>query len=303
MKDTVISTDAGPMNILEYIRARLGSSYVGCGEVIECSDYGVPQLRRRLITIFSRDEAAIKYFNSNGGSFLQGNERRYRISIMDAIGHVPAIDALDGKNAATDFHPLHYVNVMSAEKYWWVSNTPEGDTAFNNQCVNPACLYDKNARHFDFVENGKWIATKTIPIYCDKCGSLLPRPTVMDRESGERRLIKGFHSAYRRMRGDQPARALTRNFPFEASDNKIHPTQNRVLSVYEALVLQTITEYEYCWDIGGKYVPRSLMAQVIGESVPPLLIDKIWSTIMAISTEALVPSQISLSDSVFAMRS
>ena len=98
---------------------------------------------------------------------------------------------------------------------------------------------------------------------------------MVDPKTGRRRLISGFHSAYRRMPWDQPARTLTRNFPFEASDNKIPPDQNRVLSIYEALVIQTINEFDYSWTIGGEPVTRSLIAQAIGESVPPKLIDYI----------------------------
>ncbi len=283
MKDTVISTDEGPKNILSYIQCRLGSDYVGRGEVLECSDYGIPQLRRRLITIFTRDEKGKDYFHTNGGSFFPDEEKEPQVNIMEAIAHLPELDAVEGMSARADFHPLHYVSVMSKEKYWWVANTPEGDTAFNNQCVNSDCLYDQNPRHFDHLENGKWVSSKTTPIYCEKCGSLLPRPTIVDPNTGKRRLIKGFHSAYRRMKGDQPARALTRNFPFEASDNKIHPTQNRVLSVYEALVVQTIADYEYHWEVDSKPVTRTLIAQAIGESVPPRLIDKITKKLVDIS--------------------
>ena len=52
--------------------------------------------------------------------------------------------------------------------------------------------------------DGKWVSLKDTPIYCDACGELLPRPTVTEK-SGEVRPLKGFHSAYRRMRWDQPA--------------------------------------------------------------------------------------------------
>ena len=185
------------------------------------------------------------------------------------------------------------------KKGWWVSNTPEGDTAFNNQCVNSECMFDENTRHMDQLENGRWVSSKSTPIYCQKCGSLLPRPTIVDPKTKERRLIKGFHSAYRRMAGNKPARALTRNFPFEASDNKIHPKQNRVLSVYEALVVQTIADYEYSWEIESKIVSRSLIARAIGESVPPRLIDKIAQKINGISSgSTFAKGQMTLLDKV-----
>ena len=75
------------------------------------------------------------------------------------------------------------------------------------------------------------------------------------------------------MKWDEPATTLTQNFIYEASDNKIHPEQNRVLSIYEALVIQTISDYEYAFEIGGKMISNAMFAQIIGESVPPKLID------------------------------
>ena len=164
---------------------------------------------------------------------------------------------------------------MDEEKHWWIVNTPEGETAYNNQCVNPGCLFQENKRHVDQVQAGRAVSSKTTPIYCARCGELLPRPTMIDKASGQRRLISGFHSAYRRMDRNKPARTITINFPFEASDNKVHPTQNRVLSIYEALVLQTIDPEKYRWAIDGKQVGKGLIAQAIGESAPPLLIELI----------------------------
>ncbi len=77
------------------------------------------------------------------------------------------------------------------------------------------------------------------------------------------------------MKRDEPCRALTRNLIFEASDNKIHPTQNRTLSIYEASVIQTIADYDYKWTVSGEPATRPFAAQMIGESVPPRLIDLI----------------------------
>jgi DNA (cytosine-5)-methyltransferase 1 len=164
--------------------------------------------------------------------------------------------------------------VVSKEKYWWIANTAEGDTAFNNQCVNPKCRFKGNRKHKDEFTGEKWTSGKGTPIYCEKCGELLPRPALAQKD-GSLRLLKGFHSAYRRMKWDEPARTLTQNFIYEASDNKIHPEQNRVLSVLEALVVQTIDRYGYIFEIKGTDIGTAKIAEVIGESVPPYLIEKI----------------------------
>ena len=53
MQFTVIRTEDNEYkNIIEYIKEKLGYGYVGKAEVVNCADYGIPQTRTRLITIF-----------------------------------------------------------------------------------------------------------------------------------------------------------------------------------------------------------------------------------------------------------
>ena len=119
------------------------------------------------------------------------------------------------------------------------------------------------------------------PLYCEKCGSILPRPWVEDKD-GTKRLMKGFVSAYKRMNWDEPASTLTQNFQFACSDNKLHPSQTRVLSLYEGLVIQSIASYDYSFKMGDKYVSDGLIRDTIGESVPPRVIDIICKNIIEI---------------------
>ncbi len=269
-------------NIIAYVEQQLGSDYLGCAEVVACQDYGIPQLRKRLVTIYTRDDRGKEYFKSNGGSFFSSRMKEKRQSLRDAIGDLPRLDATIGNNAAPDFHSQHYVPIMNDRKYWWVQNTREGDTAFNNQCVNPECGYSENPGHKDVQLNGKWVSSKEIPIYCQQCGELLPRPVVKNADGGYR-LLKGFHSAYRRMKWDEPSRTLTQNFIYEASDNKVHPDQHRVLSIYEAMIIQTIDRYDYSFEAFGKPMSAAKIAEVIGESVPPYLIEKICRMMIEVS--------------------
>lgn len=275
MEHTIIEDSNGQyINIIEYVRKELGDEYDGKAAVVLCSDYGIPQRRPRLITIFTRDKEGIKYLH-RFGTFFPSFEKHAPISLRDAIGEFPALSAEPGKNSNTEFNRYHYVPIMNPEKLWWIHNTAEGCTAYNNQCVNPECLYQGNNGHTDVVNDGIAQSSKDIPIYCKKCGQLLPRPSMIDKKTHERRLLKGFHSAYRRMKWDEPARTLTQNFIYEASDNKVHPEQDRVLSFYEALVIQTISQYEYDFTIDGSVISNGLFAQIIGESVPPKLIQMV----------------------------
>jgi DNA (cytosine-5)-methyltransferase 1 len=276
-------------NIISYVRKRIGQDYVGGAEVIACEDFGIPQRRKRLITIFTRDPGGKQFYDRNDGSFFSPEMRESRATLRDAIGSAPPLEAKPGKNEARCFHQYHYVPVMADLKSLWVQHTKEGDTAFNNQCINPGCKSKTNPGHKDVKVDGKWVSSKEIPIYCHECGHLLPRPHVI--EGGRARLLRGFHSAYRRMKWDETARTLTQNFIYEASDNKIHPSQNRVLSVYEAMVLQTIIRYRYAFQVNGKDISTAQIAEVIGESVPPYLVEKLCRMMLAASSMPNAPTQ------------
>ncbi len=286
MQNTIISTEKGYQKIVDYIAEELSDDYVGIAKVVNCADYGIPQKRERLITIFSRSPIAKAYFAVHN-SFLPRkthsedglNGLKKWVTLRDAIGTMPPLSAQKGKNENSKI-PWHIVPIMKEEKFWWVYNTPYNETAYNNQCA--ACGYKDNPRHGMCMLDGRHQSKKNTPIYCEKCGALLPRPTMIDKITGERRIIKGFDSAYRRMTWDTPAGTLTQNFQYEASDKKLHPEQNRVLSVYEGLVLQTIAEYNYKFRIAGKTIRRNLCCQIIGESVPPRLIEIICKQIMSI---------------------
>ena len=203
-------------------------------------------------------------------------------SVRDAISHLPPLDAAKPETAKHNDIPFHYVPLLDSEKYFWVSNTPPEKGAFDNQCVNPSCKFDKNPTH-SCGKNAEGVnkASTTTPIYCIKCGHVLPRPWVKDGDVF--RLMKGYTSAYKRMSWDAPASTLTRNLSYACSDNKLHPSQNRVLSLYEAMILHTVTEYEFYWQrSSGKRVSDKLVREIIGESIPPIGLESIFSHLSSI---------------------
>lgn len=288
MRLTVIRTENNEYkNIIEYIKEELGKEYVGKAEVVNCADYGIPQTRSRLITIFTRSEKGKAYFNKHSTFLPSRTHSQYGenglqkwVTLKDAIGDLPYLSAEKGKNMNKEI-PWHIVPVMKEEKFWWVKNTPYNETAYNNQCVE--CGYTGTPRHGMFMKDGIHQSKKDTPIYCAKCGALLPRPSMVDKKTGIRRRIKGFDSAYRRMTWESPSPTLTQNFQYEASDKKLHPEQNRTLSVYEALRLQTITDFNYKLSVDNEPISRNLCCQIIGESVPPRLIKLVCSNILAIA--------------------
>lgn len=283
MSNTIIKDEQGNLvNILDLIPEYLGKEYVGESKVIEFADYGIPQRRKRLITIYSRLDNAKKFLN-NGGSLipekthdkLGKNNLQKWVTVRDVIAKFTPLDSKDKTTAFCAEIPLHYVPVLEQKKYDWISFTPENDSAFNNQCINPKCGFQNNPKHGTSRNKlGINRANKNTPLYCLKCGKLLPRPYTEEKD-GSLRIMSGYTSAYKRMSWDLPASTLTKNLSYPCSDNKIHPSQNRVLSLAEASTLHTISDFHYQWGpiiINGEKFAQakdSLIRDAIGESIPP----------------------------------
>lgn len=279
MQNTYIPHPKTPeklVSILDYVSEELGSEFIRFTQVVEFANYGVPQSRQRLISIFSKNKNLIEFFYKFNTLLPECTHARYPtffqdkwVSVRDAISHLPKLDAKDKALAKYDAIPFHRVPLLDEEKYLWVSNTKSGKSAFDNQCINPDCLYQENPTH-KATKNRDGINQASIetPLYCVKCNHLLPRPWV--KEGNQYRLMKGYTSAYKRMNWDMPASTLTQNLSYACSDNKLHPEQNRVLSLYEAMILHTISSYSFKWErTDNKKVSNKLIRELIGESIPP----------------------------------
>jgi len=283
MRRTIIEDDDGNLvSILNLIQKKLAPDYVGDAYDVEFADYGIPQRRKRLITVYSRLDSHQRCFHS-GGQLVPypthsrdgGKGLKQWTSVSEALKAFPPLDAANKKVATNSSVPYHRVPVLDKKKYRWVSNTPPGRSAFDNQCVS--CGFDSNPTHSTSKnESGINRASKVTPVYCESCGDLLPRPHVLEKD-GTYRIMSGFTSAYKRMSANLPSPTLTRNFSYACSDQKIHPIEHRVLSIAEALKLHTISGYKYEWvkDVCGVKSKTSdaLIRLVIGESIPPLFME------------------------------
>jgi DNA (cytosine-5)-methyltransferase 1 len=277
MEYTLVEKPDGSVgDLLEAIAGLLAPRFSGRWEVVEFADYGVPQRRQRLITVFSR-VAPLKSQADAGRSMLPARTHSASrtmftkpwVTVDEALRGIPRLDA-SSEDEATDVNiPFHRVPLLDEEKYFWVRNTPEGRSAFDNQCVNLTCGFKENPTHgSQHDDSGINRSNRDTPVRCELCGELLPRPWVV--EGGEHRLMSGFTSAYKRMRGDLPASALTRNLSYACSDQKLHPREHRVLSLYEAFILHTVSEYHFVWGrADGKRVSDKTVREIIGESIPP----------------------------------
>jgi len=285
----IVRKDGEVAGLLETLADHLGPEYRGQWEVVEFADYGVPERRQRLITVFSREQSVKQRIEADISLIAEKTHsaeptiftKRW-VSVNEALQGLPLLDASTCDKATNQELEFHRVPVLDAKKYFWVSNTPMGSGAFDNQCVNPECMYQLNPTHGAAHDDaGINRSKKDTPIRCIQCGALLPRPWV--EENGDYRLMSGFTSAYRRMRGDLPASALTKNLAFACSDHKLHPREHRVLSLHEAFVLHTVSQYPFKWiRADGKRVTDTTIREILGESIPPKGLEVLFHHLLGI---------------------
>ena len=288
MENTVIRNEKNiPENILNCIKRRLEPlGYKIFANILDFRDYGVPHHRERLITVGCRIPGITSRYPPDADIFSKvlspfhpppthGKDGVLSwVSLKDTIRHLPLLDAKT--RTEDDKDEFHCIPRWNNNQYFWMSHTPEGKSAFDNMdCVK--C-------------NEK--AEDALAVFC-KCGEKLARPQI--QEGNKARLVKGFKSSYRRMKWDKPGGTLTMNSGVISSDVKGHPDQNRVLSLREILILSTLDHpawpQKYSFD-GIDYGRRStdksfsskLVREVIGESIPPLAMEKMVKHLLSLET-------------------
>ncbi|AEW04062.1 C-5 cytosine-specific DNA methylase [Sulfobacillus acidophilus DSM 10332] len=249
--------------LVDVFKKRLPNYAVFTG-VIQAADYGIPQNRRRgLIVAIRRDQPWLDALIDRGllpwpvPTHAENPEsnRKSWISLKDWFDSMN-YEPLDGSSPRTSrgTDPLHYVPHYDDDRYLWIRDIPpySGRNAYqNSRC--PSCGHDP-------VPEGL--------AYCNACGGIMRnRPYVLDKETAKVRLVKGFASSYRRMNAYGPAPTITTNSSSIGSDFKIHPWENRVLSIRECADLQTVPRFfDWSWALttGHPYTIR----QVVGEALP-----------------------------------
>ena len=264
--------------------------------------------------IFCSSPSKLHPLSTHGGE----GQPKY-ISLKDVIGGMPKLDALTNLQCEED--PLHQIPKWNKDHYFWMEHTHEGQSAFEND----ECVYcEEDVSHdrtlVDCPECKEELPRPTVEFEgwaCTSCGEA-NRKTKLECSCGEeyhgggfstqRRLIHGFKTSYRRLKWDDPASTITMNSGVISSDMKGHPDQNRVLSVKEILMLSTLQNhpaqtypwgerYEFKsrkekknqWFHDGEMHPR-LVRQVIGESIPPLAMQKIVERLLFLDPRTEVRS-------------
>ena len=261
-----VSYGGSRKKVIDHLRQGL-PDYDLFTDVVNVADYGVPQDRRRAVVVgLRRDEPCQRMLRAANLAPLpevtharlpsEGRNDRW-ITIRQWMEHMH-YESLDSASveAAVGGHPLHYVPNYAAnpDRYLQISEIPpnSGRSAYENETC-PRC--------------GSPVRTGVIK--CPRGHITRNRPYV--RKGRSFRLVRGFHSSYRRMAPDEPARTITTNTSHVGSDFKIHPWENRVLSALECADLQTVPRF-FDWSSAINAKPRSkryLIRNLIGEALPP----------------------------------
>ena len=230
--------------------------------VVNVADYGIPQIRKRaLVVALHKDERWGEWMVSLDRLPIPCpthaeqpiNGKLPWISIKEWLDGM-AYEVLDAKSEETarGTHELHFVPSYGSDRYRQISDIPpfSGRSAYDNDNC-PTC-----GRRG--VEVGL--------ILCPSCKDFMYNRPYVERD-GQPSLIRGFKSSYRRMSPGRPAYTITTNSSHIGSDFKIHPWQNRVLSILECADLQTVPRY-YDWTRATKDGTTYLIRNLVGEAFP-----------------------------------
>ena len=243
-------------HVEEFIDVILGD-YVGQTFVKCVSEFGVPQSRKRSFSIYIRkDIAKSKKIHSKDIELFMFNKPRYfPENIMEAIGHLPQLDS-KSKETNTDPNDIfHHVPVLNDKHYSWIANIPPntGKSAWTNAC-----------EHCGNTD------TPMFEIKCKTCAKDIKIRPHVEETDGSVRSIKGFKTSYKRIHPEGLSSAITTNTNAFSSDNKLHPSQNRVLSVRECMLIQSIPK-TFVWPEQVFYKSMHLVREMVGEALPPLV--------------------------------
>ena len=121
MQKTFINHNGSAIGILEFIKQNISPDYEMHCKVLNSSDLGTPQHRKRLITLISK-----------GGVWKHPESLGTTTTVRQAIGHLPSLESEE----KTDI-PWHFGRKHNSNHILWMKNTPTGKTAFDNRIHYP----------------------------------------------------------------------------------------------------------------------------------------------------------------------
>lgn len=209
------------IKIIDFIESELGDKYNINYKVVDTSEYGTPQKRKRAIFLIS----SIKQW--------EFPKTLPPITVREAIGHLPSLESGQKSNIKH-----HNAKIHNDNHILWLTHTPTGKTALNNDLHYP-------------------------------------------KKDG--RKIKAFLTTYKRIDWDKPSPTITMGNGSISSQNNVHPGRLKKDGTYSDARVLTLKEIFILTGLPEKWSPPSwasenLIRGVIGEGVPPKLIQALVST-------------------------
>lgn len=213
--------------------------------ILLASDYGVPQLRRRLFIVGRRKDTNLSFEFPDKSTLTP-------VSVGDAIGDLPELEPIsmplrkkmsgpkqkDCEKAYLDPPQSDYQQKMRRKK-------KEGEGIMNHIC---RAHNEKDLTIFEMLPQG---------------GKYMDLPEELRRYRDDI-----FEDKYKRLKWNEPSWTLTAHMRKDCLAY-IHPTQVRSISVREAARLQSFPD-DFVF-----YAPMTRMFELVGNSVPPLLAEAI----------------------------
>lgn len=226
------------------------AGYNVTAEILDASEHGVPQKRRRVFFIGTRNELNID------PSRLYPEPRSETISVLDAISDLPE---LDRKNRGEE---VSKYTTEPATEYQKIMRRGS-DELHNHVCMRHT---ERLIERFKNIKCGQSVA------------DVMEEHSAVKRGNAKVKSGKTFSQNNFRVFGDQPCPTVPASF----QSNFVHPTQHRNFTAREGARLQSFPD---TYIFKGQ---RTLMSwekrlsqyNQIGNAVPPMLAKSIAETII-----------------------
>ena len=211
------------LKITDFIKNELEPlGYIVNPVVVDASDYGTPQSRKRAIFLISK----LKKWEVGA--------KQDKITVREMIEHLPVLESGESSSIA-----YHRAKVHNERHIAFLKQTPTGKTALHNKVHYPK------------------------------------------KVDGTR--IKGYDTTYKRIEWDKPAPTITMANGSVSSQNNVHPGRLKKDGTYSDARVLTLKEIFILTGLPDDWTPpewasENLIRQVIGEGVPPKLIDSLLGT-------------------------
>jgi DNA (cytosine-5)-methyltransferase 1 len=214
------------------------------GEIALAADYGVPQLRQRVIFLATRlDDNPMPHPTPTHSSDAHPGRLPHR-TVRQAIGDLPLVGVED--------HDSSVAYASSPQDDYQAELRSSAEVVYNQVTRPPSELA---LSIIERVKQGEGLRS-------------LPIETLPDRFRKMRTISTGAHrrdctTLYYRLAEDRPAYTVTCYFTNVSAGAFTHPLANRAISPREAARIQSFPDW---FRFLGSYIPRQ-----IGNAVPPMM--------------------------------